>query len=206
MYYACKNSTLKNANHLPYRATSMATYSRDPAVLDRVEELCRNCNLGKYRHFNASSRAKRLNDYLGLPVVAINIILGSVFFIALSQDLPSITKWAGGFLGLAAALIGGISTFFNFGKLFEGHRSIANKYINLAAKCEISIARYRDNLIDLEGLDKLLQDLQESYSEISEESKAFPTSERDFKVALDSETIRVKTMRDRQKGESRPPL
>lgn len=102
-------------------------------------------------------------------------------------------------LGLAAALIGGISTFFNFGKLFEGHRSIANKYINLAAKCEISIARYRDNLIDLEGLDKLLQELQESYSEISEESKAFPTSERDFKVALDSETIRVKTMRDRQK-------
>lgn len=105
MYYACKNSTLKNANHLPYRATSMATYSRDPAVLDRVEELCRNCNLGKYRHFNASSRAKRLNDYLGLPVVAINIILGSVFFIALSQDLPSITKWAGGFLGFVRKVV-----------------------------------------------------------------------------------------------------
>jgi hypothetical protein len=177
----------------------MPPQSKDPAVLDRVEELSRNCNIGKYRHFNAATRAKRLNDYLGVPVVAINIILGSVFFIALSQELPDIAKWSGGFLALAAALISGVSTFFNFGKQFEGHRGIANKYVSLAAKCETAIARYRDGLITLEGLDSLLQEYQERYSEVSEEAKAFSTSGKDFKVALDSEGTRVAAMRKRQR-------
>jgi hypothetical protein len=128
-----------------------SSHSRDSAVFDRVEELCRNCNIGKYRHFNAAARAKRLNDSLGIPVVAINIVLGSVFFVALSQDLPAIAKWGGGFLALTAALISGIATFFNFGKQFEGHRGIANKYVNLAAKCETTIARFQDGLVDLGG-------------------------------------------------------
>lgn len=168
--------------------------------LDRVEELSRNCNIGKYRHFNAATRAKRLSDYLGLPVVAINIVLGSVFFIALSQELPDIAKWGGGFLALAAALISGISTFFNFGKQFEGHRGIANKYVSLASKCDTAVARFRDGLIDIKSLDGLLQELQERYSEVSEEAKAFATSDKDFKVALDSEAIRVEKMRKRQHG------
>lgn len=170
------------------------------AVLCRVEELARNCNIGKYCHFNASDRARRLNDYLGVPVVAINIVLGSVFFIALSQELPDITKWSGGFLALTAALISGISTFFNFGKQFEGHRSIANKYVSLAAKCETTIARYRDSLLDLVGLDAMLLELQERYSEISDEAKAFATSNRDFKVALEREALRVSAIRKRQQN------
>jgi hypothetical protein len=176
----------------------MEPVPRHPAVLDRVEELSRNCNLGKYRHFNAAARAKRLNDYLGVPVVAINIILGSVFFIALSKQLPNPAKWGGGFLALTAALISGVSTFFNFGKQFEGHRSIANKYVMLGAKCETAIARYSDGLIDLDGLDGMLQELQERYSEVSEEAKAFTTSPRDFKLALESEAIRVAQLRKRQ--------
>jgi len=176
----------------------VSTSSRDPAVLDRLEELSRNCNLGKYRHFHASVRAKRLNDWLGVPVVAINIMLGSVFFVALTQELKDYAKWAGGFLALAAALISGISTFFNFGKQFEGHRSIGNKYVNLASKCENVVARFRDGLIDLGGLDGLLQELQQRYIEINEEAKAFSTSGRDFKVALESEKIRTEAISRRR--------
>jgi hypothetical protein len=164
---------------------------QDPAVLARLEELSRNCSLGKYRHFNAATRAKRLNDYLGIPVVAVNIVLGSVFFVALSHELADVTKWGGGFLALGAALISGISTFFNFGKLFEGHRGIANKYLGLATKCETTVARFRDDLINVGGLDSMLQEHQERYAEINDEAKAFPTSDRDFKVALRDEDKRV---------------
>jgi hypothetical protein len=177
---------------------STSSASRDPAVLARVQELGRNCNLGKYRHFNAASRSRRLNDYLGVPVVVINIVLGSVFFIALSQELPAIAKWSGGFLALTAALISGITTFFSFGKQFEGHRAIANKYVSLAGKCETAIARYRDGLVDLGGLDGLLQEFQERYSEISEEAKAFSTSTRDFEIALVKEAERRAAIKERQ--------
>ena len=170
---------------------------QNPAVLVRLDEFSRNCNIGKYRHFNAALRAKRLNDYLGIPVVAINIMLGSVFFVALSRDLPAFAKWTGGFLALGAALISGIATFFNFGKLFEGHRGIANKYVVLASKCETTIARFRDSIIDVGGLDALLQEYQERYSEISDEAKAFPTNERDFELALRNEKLRVDSLRQR---------
>jgi hypothetical protein len=174
----------------------------DSAIVDRVEELCRNCNLGKYRHFNAAHRAKRLSDYLGVPVVAINILLGSVFFIALSQELPTFAKWGGGFLGLSAALISGITTFFNFGKLFEGHRNVANKYVAVAGRCETAIARFRDGLLDLKGLDLLLNELQERYAEINDEAKAFTTNQADFQYALHSESLRTSTMRVRQETKS----
>lgn len=176
----------------------MSTSTRNPEVLARLELLCRNCNLGKYRHFSAASRAKHFNDYLGVPVVAINIVLGSVFFIALTQELPAVAKWTGGFLALAAALISGITTFFNFGKQFEGHRGIGNKYMNLAAKCETTIARYRDGLVDLTTLDGLLEELQKRYNEISDEAKPFATSESDFRSALQNEELRVESNRERR--------
>lgn len=174
----------------------------DPAIVDRVEELSRNCHLGKYRHFHAAQRAKRLSDYLGVPVVAINIVLGSIFFITLSQDLPTFAKWSGGFLGLLAALISGITTFFNFGKLFESHRNVANKYVSVAGKCETAVARFRDGLMDIRGLDAVLSELQERYSEINDEAKAFTTNEADFRVALHSEKLRVSTLRARQEAPS----
>lgn len=63
---------------------------------------------------------------------------------ALSKDLPDFAKWGGGFLALIGALISGITTFFNFGKQFEGHRGIGNKSLMLAGKCETTIARCRD--------------------------------------------------------------
>jgi len=167
-------------------------------VVDSLHELCRNANIGKYRHFSAAARAKHLNDRLGLPVVAINIILGSVFFVTLSTDIPDVAKWAGGFLALSAALISGISTFFNFGKLFEGHRGIGNKYVALAARCSLVSARYEDGLLDLNGVDAMLSELHQRYTEINDEAKAFATTDKDFANAIASEDLRARTLRDRE--------
>jgi hypothetical protein len=72
-----------------------------------------------------------------------------------------------------------------------------NKYVALTAKCETTIARFRDSIIDVGGLDALLQEYQERYSEISDEAKAFPTTDRDFKVALRSEKLRVDSLSKR---------
>jgi hypothetical protein len=161
-------------------------------------ELGRNCNIGKYRHFRAADRAKLLNDSLGVIVVLINIVVGSAFFIAISKQLPPIAQWIGGFLALGAALTSGVTTFFSFDSLFEQHRDIADKYVKLLAKCEISLARYHDGLVDLGGIDQLLQEYQERYSEISDEAKEFPTSRSDFANALKREADRSKRFHSRQ--------
>ena len=107
-------------------------------------------------------------------------------------------KWAGGFLGLLAAMVSGVTTFFNFGKLFEGHRNIATKYINVAGKCDTAIAQFRDELIDLSTLNSILDELLERYSEINDEAKAFPTNRSDFDNALKDEEIRKRKKVERQ--------
>lgn len=187
---------------IPKVTTVNVRDSPRPAVVAGLEELCRNANIGKYRHFSAAARAKRLNDCLGVPVVVINVVLGSVFFITISQDIPDLAKWAGGFLGLAGALVSGVSTFFNFGKLFEGHRAIANKYVALAGKCTLALARYQDGLIDLGDIDRALTDLSERYADVNDEAKAYATTARDFKSALHSEVLRVQTLADRKNDAS----
>jgi len=167
------------------------------ATVRFLEEICRNASLSKYRHFYAASRNKRLNNLIGVPVVIINIALGSVLFFALSEDLPTIIKWTGAFLALGAATCSGIQTFFNFSCQFEGHRAIANKYLKIAYECQGLLSRYRDGLIKLEQLSSQLKDIQHIYNLTNEEAEVFPTSEKDYNRALLKEKERAEGLSER---------
>src|SRR5437879_8836506 len=93
-----------------------------------LSEFCRNAMLTRVAHFAAAQRAKRLQSLFVVPVVVINIVLGSVFFLSLKQELPDIAKWSGAFLALGSAAAAGVQTYFNFHRSFEAHRRIANRY------------------------------------------------------------------------------
>lgn len=93
-------------------------------------------------------------------------------------------------MGLAAALTTGISTFFNFGRLFEALRDVADKHVTRAAKCEDTIGRFGDGLLELGGLNAMLQELEERYSELGDEARSLPTSDRDFEMAPRNEDRR----------------
>lgn len=122
-----------------------------PYTVEVLDKLRWNAHLGKHKHFEAGSRGRRYHVWYGVPIVLINVVLGSVLFAFLGDDkaFPQWAKWSGAFLSLVAAAFGGIQTYFNFEKQYMEHRAVGNEYLGVARECERLLALYFDELIQL---------------------------------------------------------
>lgn len=158
-----------------------------PYTVDVIEKLRWNSHLGKHSHFYASQKGRNLHILCGIPIVAINLILGSVFFALLGTDLPDWSKWIGAILALVAALLGGVQTFFNFKKSYEGHREIGNEYLAVARECERLIALYFDKILNLEHLSSEVESLNDKYSSINQRAEEYVVTEKAYKKALETQ-------------------
>ncbi|MBD2412636.1 hypothetical protein FACHB389_11160 [Nostoc calcicola FACHB-389] len=170
--------------------------SVDPQILIYLEQIARNARLNKHQHFHAAERHHFHNNLFGSVAIVINVTLGSVLFGTISANLPEIAKWISGFMAMIAASCGGIQTFFNFQKSFEGHRRIANSYLEVQRECEKLIALFADNLIDVAQLSKEVELINKQYNTITNEAEVFPTGDKDFKKALSNE----KSKREQKKN------
>ncbi len=163
-----------------------------PNTISVIEKLRWNSHLGKHSHFYASQKGRHLHILCGIPIVVINLALGSVFFALLGAELPDWSKWAGAILALSAAMLGGVQTFFNFKKSYEGHREIGNEYLAVARECERLIALYFDGILDLAHLSNEIGNLNRQYSTINQRAEEYIVSEAAYKKALKSQTEKAK--------------
>jgi hypothetical protein len=168
-----------------------------PNTISVIEKLRWNSHLGKHSHFYASQKGRHLHVLCGIPIVVINLALGSVFFALLGTELPDWSKWTGAILALSAAMLGGVQTFFNFKKSYEGHREIGNEYLAVARECERLIALYFDGILDLSHLSNEIGSLNRRYSAINQRAEEYIVSEAAYKKALKSQN---------QKAEREPSL
>lgn len=149
-------------------------------VLDKIR--CRSA-IQKYAHFSAAGRGQRFRDWLSIPAIAINLILGSMFFVLVSREIPSEAKWVGAFGALIAAVLGGVQTYFNLKKTNDLHRSVANQYLQVSRRCEVLIAKYRDKLSTLEKIVEEIGAIDAAYQQACKEAESVPTSPVDFETA-----------------------
>ncbi|PJZ69235.1 hypothetical protein CH373_14625 [Leptospira perolatii] len=147
-------------------------------------ELYRNCYIGKHRHFLAANRARMYGNFIGTPVILINVALGSVLFVSTTAKLPEFTNWIGGLLALVAALGAALQTYYNFDRVFEGHRKVGNDYLEIERECQLVYCSYQDGLMTLQRLTERLEDLQKRYNDINRQAEHLPTSNSDYKKAL----------------------
>lgn len=154
-----------------------------PQTILFLEKIARNSRLNKHQHFHAAERNLFYNNIFGSAAIIINVVLGSVLFITVTNTLPEIAKWLSGFMAMTAAVCGGIQTFFNFQKLFEGHRRVGNNYLEIQRECEYLLAKYKDNSIALDELQKEVDIISKKYNTINNEAEAFPTNDEDFRKA-----------------------
>lgn len=167
----------------PNGDVSPAQSGQRSSVLTLVEHLCENAQLGKHGHFYASLRRRNLHVLCGVPVVVINLLLGSVFFALLQAELPDWGKWLGALLAVMAAMLGGIQTFFDFKKHCAGHREVGNDYLGLARECERLLALHADGLLSLQALASELPRLNAEYADINERAEDFIVSPREYELA-----------------------
>lgn len=151
-----------------------------PLTLEVLDKLRKNSHMGKHKHFFASYRGRLLHMWFGVPIVIINVLIGSTFFILLSKEIPTEAKWAGAIFALIAAVLGALQTFFHFHKTAESHRTVGNQYLGIARECERLIASYFDGLQSLAQLSDHLSDLNKRYEEVNTASEGLPTNNKDY--------------------------
>ncbi len=162
-----------------------------PFTIEVLEKLRWNSHLNKHCHFAASRKGRSYHIAVGIPIVIINLVLGSVFFTLVGAELPQWSKWAGAGLALLAALLGGIQTFFNFQKDYEGHREIGNEYLAIARECERIIAQYFDQMLTLEQVAARVDDLNKAYAEVNQRAEDYIVSDKHYKKALAIQTAKA---------------
>lgn len=154
-----------------------------PHTVRVLDTLRKNCHLGKHRHFAAAKRTNRLHIGFGIPLIIINVILGSTFFVLITKEIPVEAKWAAAVGALLAALLGAIQTFFNFQKKSESHRTVANQYLTIQRECERLMAAYCDGLTALSPLAEQLEALNARYQEVNKAAEGLRATHGDYLVA-----------------------
>lgn len=157
-----------------------------PYTVEVLDKLRWNAHLGKHKHFEAGNRGRRHHVTFGVPVVLINIALGSVLFAFLGEDdvFPQWAKWGGAAFTLLAAGLGAIQTFFNFEKQYMEHRAVGNEYLGIARECERLLALFFDGLLPLQELSQNIERINVEYAKVNARSEGLTVSPKEYKAAL----------------------
>ncbi len=149
-----------------------------------IDELRTDAKIGKGKHFNASRRKIYLHNFVGIPVILINIFIGTVI-IALLSDGNENNNVAifSAVLAFLAASLSGMQTFFNFHKVAEGHSSVGNRYLKISRSCKTLLRKHQDIPFTSDALWAEVEEIQKEYLEINIEAEAFPTTNKDLSNA-----------------------
>jgi len=140
--------------------------------------------LGKTCHFNAARRNRSNNVCFGIPVILINVLLGSVLIADLNQLIPDILKWISALFAIIAASLSGTQTYMKYQNKYEEHMKVGNKLIKIEKKAELIYRKYLDNILTKEQFYIDFEIVNREYTEICEDSSNLQHLERDFKKAL----------------------
>lgn len=154
------------------------------ATIKEIKKTRVDALYGKKKHFNAADRKSLYRLWLNIPVIVFNVFLGgSILFTLLEEASPENAKIVAAIFSFAAAVMVGISTFFNFSREINGHRKVGNKYLEIVKKCNMLLATYEDNIITDQELSSQCARLLEQNLQINSESEFFPTSDKDYRKA-----------------------
>lgn len=153
------------------------------ATIKQIKKLRVDALYGKKRHFNAADRKQRYRLLLNIPVIILNVIIGSSLFTILQEGSPASVKILVAVLSILAAILLGLSTFLDHAKQVEGHRRVGNKYLSIVKECERVIAYFTDDFIDKNEVVKTLEKVAKDCEEVNKEAEAFHTSANDYKKA-----------------------
>jgi hypothetical protein len=162
---------------------NMKNPEKYPAIIREILKLLRNSAVGKSAHFHAADRNSRLNTMMNIPVLIINLFLGSVLFFSLTQSIPTYAKWFGGILGFFGASLTIFQSFFKFNKNSLMHKRVANSYMALEREAVLQIRAYEDGVVNVNELYDKTVDLQKKYFTICEEAEELKTTKKDYAYA-----------------------
>lgn len=152
-------------------------------TIDKLKRIKVDSLYGKKKHFNAADRIEKTHLRIGVPLIIINLVTGSILFSALTDNRADWAKYIPLVLAFIAALLSGFQTYFNLPKKVEGHRRVGNKHLSIMKKCDRLQGYIADALISANDLIIRIEELASEVEEINKEAESYPTSKNDFELA-----------------------
>ncbi|MDF7799905.1 RNA pyrophosphohydrolase [Pontiellaceae bacterium B1224] len=119
-------------------------------------------------HYRTAEKFKRLNYYLGIPVIAFSVFVSSNMFSELQSDQSSTRVEVGiGLVGVLAAILASIQTFLRFPERAEIHRSMGVKFSLLKKDVDKFLALHAE---DNSGVDEGIEEIKSKWDEIVTEA------------------------------------
>lgn len=138
---------------------------------------------GKKKHFNAADRKQNLHYWIGIPLVCLNVITGSVLFYVLTDGITSGLKYVPIVLAFAAAVLSAFQTYFNFDKKAEGNKRIGNRYLAIMKRCDRAAAYQADQFMSKTEFVTMIEEIAEEMARIDQDAEAYPTKSCDYEKA-----------------------
>ncbi len=150
---------------------------------DNIKKIKVDCLYGKKKHFNAADRKETYHYWIGVPLIIINILTGTVLFFVLTDGAKDWVKIVPIFLAFIAAFLSGFQTYFNFNKKVEGHRRIGNRYLAVMKKTDRLQGYISDGHTSGTDIVKQMELIANEIDEINKEAEQYPTSDDDYQRA-----------------------
>ena len=138
---------------------------------------------GKKKHFNAADRKESKHYWIGIPLIIMNVVTGSVLFFILTDGVATWVKYVPIVLAFVAAIFSAFQTYFNFDKKAEGNRRIGNRYLAIMKKCDRAAAYHADKAITDPAFATMIEEIAEEMASIDKDAEAFPTRKCDYDLA-----------------------
>jgi len=150
---------------------------------EKIKRIKVDCLYGKKKHFNAADRNEGYHYWIGIPLIVINILIGTFLFKNLTDGRTDWVKYIPIALAFLASFLTGFQTYFNFNKRVEGHRRIASRYLSIMKKADRLQGYIKDGLVSNEELIKDVEEMATNIDGINKDAEQFPTSKKDYSKA-----------------------
>ena len=149
-------------------------------IVKLLSHLCEESTLEKKKHYNAADRVKTYHYWLGIPSIALSVILGTTLIGLASEEWPDGIKWIGAILAAILTLLTSFQTFFNFEKKAESHRILAARFLSIKRECERNISYGKEGNITQGDLKDIFESLSQKYEQAIEDAISCPTKQKDY--------------------------
>lgn len=150
---------------------------------ERIRRIKIDSLYGKKKHFNAADRKEKYHYWIGIPLIIINIMTGTLLFKTLTNNEIEWVKYIPIWLAFISSFLSGFQTYFNFNKKVEGHRRIATRYLSIMKRADRLQAYIKDDIITNEILLKDVESMAKEVEAINTDAEQFPTSQADYSKA-----------------------
>jgi ribosomal protein L14E/L6E/L27E len=149
-----------------------------------LEKMRIDAMYGKKKHFNAADRKEKLYYRLKIPIIILDVIVGSSFLYLIIQA-NTFMGYIPSFIGLIVSVLSSLIVFLNLPKTIEGQRKIANRYLAIMKKCDRVKIYISEKFISKNQIYDKLEEIAHETDIINKDAEQYSTNAKDYQRAKD---------------------